>query len=608
MHTPTGRQTSRVAPIIGRSCVVDYHRAVREPLLEVDAIVDTFLEEEPVPGIAYGVVVGGELIHARGIGTSSTAEARRPDADTIFRIASMTKSFTAATVLLLRDEGLLRLDDPAAGYVPELGNVRPPFGGAPALTIRHLLTMSAGFPSDDPYGDRQQDLDLDRFAIFLREGPSFAWMPGTEFEYSNLGYGILGRVITNVTGTEYRDVVRARLLEPLEMSSTAFDAASLPSDRLATGYVRRGDDTLVEEPFAGYGAHASMGGLFSSVRDLAAWIHGFSGAFEAPARDDEHPLSRASRLEMQQLYRAARPELRWTSIAEIPTAVVGGYGFGLFRIMDLELGNIVAHSGGYPGFGSHMRWHAASGIGVVVLGNRTYFPAFNVGERMLRALVRARVSPVRRLTPSAHVDGARTAVQRLIDRWDDELADRTFSNNVALDEPLPLRRQAIERVRATHGTLRPSDGPTDSESPFHAVWWLDGERGGRVRVEIRLDSQPDPMVQSLDVTSVPDPDPRARAAAERMVAAANREQDNDLPLHQGVDRHVIDRDLLLVGTLFGTCRLGRAVESGGTSATFAVTADRGALDLAVSIDTDTGLITEATWKPRPVKPPLFDVP
>ena len=185
-------------------------------------------------------------------------------------------------------------------------------------------------------------------------------MPGTEFEYSNLGYAILGRVITNVAGREYRDVVRARLLEPMAMGSTVYEASEVPEERLAIGYVQR-DDAFVEEPFAGYGAFASMGGLFSTVHDLERWVDGFARAFSSSVEADDHPLSRASRLEMQQMHRSIAPELKWTSIAESPTAVVTGYGFGTFVDRILEIGMVVGHSGGYPGFGSHMRWHPASG-------------------------------------------------------------------------------------------------------------------------------------------------------------------------------------------------------------------------------------------------------
>ena len=151
--------------------------------------------------------------------------------------------------------------------------------------------MSAGFPTDDPWGDRQQGLDLAAFSDLLRHGPSLAWAPGTRFEYSNLGYGILGRVITNVTGREYRDEVTERFLRPLGMTATTYTVEDVPHERLALGYVRR-DDAWLLEPMDPYGALAAMGGVFTSVRDLARWVAGFVDAF--PPRDDPeegHPLA-----------------------------------------------------------------------------------------------------------------------------------------------------------------------------------------------------------------------------------------------------------------------------------------------------------------------------
>ena len=579
--------------------------AIDDALAEVDRLVDAFVAKEPVPGVAYGVIVDGELVHTRGVGAAVVGRDAPPTSETVFRIASMTKSFTAATMLLLRDEGLLRLEDAAADHVPELQGHRPSHPGAPAITLRHLLSMSAGFPGDDPWGDRQQDLDLERFTEFLEQGQSFAWMPGTEFEYSNLGYAILGRVVTNVAGQEYRDVVRSRLLEPMGMGSTVYDAAEVPAERLAIGYVRR-DDAFVEEPFAGYGAFASMGGLFSTVRDLARWVSGFARAFSSGADADDHPLSRASRLEMQQVHRSIAPELTWTSIAEPPTAVVTGYGFGTFVRSDLEIGTVVGHSGGYPGFGSHMRWHAASDIGVVVLGNRTYFPALKIGEQILSALVRAEAAPIRRLRPAPALDAARDAIERLLASWDDVLATATFSMNVDMDEPMEHRRAAIERLRETHGALRRSDQATVSDTPLHAAWWLEGEPGrGRVKVEITLDPQPVPKVQWLELTSVPEPDPRWRTAAEALVASTNGET-TELPMSDALDRAAVERDLLVVRTLFGAARLSAPIASGASSVTYRVLAERGELDLALTMDTD-GRLLAATWTPCPVRTPIVDV-
>ena len=183
-----------------------------EAIAEVDSIFDRFAAADPAPGAVYGIVIGGELVHARGLGTLQVGVEVLPDADSVFRIASMTKSFTAAAVLLLRDRGRLRLDDAVSTWVPELADLARATADSPSITIEHLLTMSAGFPTDDPWGDRQQGLDPALFAAFLREGISLAWAPGTRFEYSNLGYGILGRVITAAAGVEYRDFVRDELL------------------------------------------------------------------------------------------------------------------------------------------------------------------------------------------------------------------------------------------------------------------------------------------------------------------------------------------------------------------------------------------------------------
>src|SRR5829696_5790299 len=239
--------------------------------------------EGRIPGVAWGVVREGQLAHSGGIGTLRDGAAATPDADSVFRIASMTKSFTAAAILLLRDEGRLRLDDPAAEHVPQLRGWTGPTADSAPITIRQLLTMSAGFPTDDPWGDRQQSLPLEALDQLLAAAPTFAWPPGTQFEYSNLGYAILGRVVTAAGGAEYREVIGERLLAPLGMTSTAFGEEDLEGVHVAHGYMRHGE-ALVREGTDPYGAFASMGGLYASVRDLATWVGGFLDAF--PARDD----------------------------------------------------------------------------------------------------------------------------------------------------------------------------------------------------------------------------------------------------------------------------------------------------------------------------------
>ena len=586
-----------------------------ESFEQVDAIFERVVEVEHVPGVAFGVVIGGELVHTRGLGSvhANDAGAATPDADSVFRIASMTKSFTAATALLLRDEGELSLDEPVGTYVPELEGFKGATADSPLITVRHLLTMSSGLPTDDPWGDRLQGMALDRFAELLAGGFEMAWPPGTTFEYSNLGYGIVGRVLSNVSGLEYRDLVRARVLEPMGMLATVYEAGEVPAERLVHGHVRR-DETFEDEPFDGYGALASMGGLFSSVRDLSTWVRGFLDAF--PARDDPegpHPLVRASRREMQQIHRAFDPELTWTSADAAPSLAAGGYGFGLFSLHDLPMGYVVAHSGGYPGFGSHMRWHPASGVGIIALGNRTYAPMATPASRALAALVAplvtARAAPVR-VVPWDATDAACADVERLIARWDDDLAARLFAHNVDLDEPLERRRAQLQTLTERHGSLHAdNDEPAVSDSPSDRAWWLTGEHGW-VHLEILLTPERPPRVQMLTMRSVPDPPAPLVELADRVAELLNRSEpavswpDDLVAADRSEDeRRDADRALRAAAAMFSPVSRGRATHGDGEgSATFPLDGDRGRLVLDVATG-EHGTPVASMLRPDAKRPP-----
>ena len=594
-----------------------YHRHVmrtggRVPgeatLADVEAIVARFAERAVVPGFVYGIVADGALVHAGAHGTLRAGEDVPPDVDSVFRIASMTKSFTAAAVLLLRDEGRLRLDDPVGRWVPELAELTGPTADSPPITLEHLLTMSAGLPTDDPWGDRQQGLPFEAFASLLRGGVSFAWTPGTRFEYSNLGYGILGRVITAVAGAEYKDVIRDRLLGPLGMSSTTFERDEVPEARLALGHVKRGD-SWVEEPIDPYGALASMGGVFTSVRDLARWVAGFTDAF--PPRDDPagaHPLSRATRREMQQVHRTSEPALAWPSADGPPVLEADHYGYGLFVWDDLRLGRIVGHGGGYPGFGSNMRWHPASGFGVIAFGNARYAPVGKVAQEILAALVMGERGRIRRLAPWPHTTAARAAVERLLERWDDAEAADLFAMNVDLDEPLEARRAEFDRLRDVHGRLRADpDAPVESTTPAHLAWWLRGEHG-RVKVEILLDPEIVPRVQALRLTSVPEPPDALVAIARRLadlLAEPGPRLPDDLRLASSVDVSATSRSLRAAEARFGPVILGQAIAGDGErSGTWRLHGDRGDVDLTLELEESGEALRAIGFVPVTLEPPI----
>lgn len=468
----------------------------------VDPIFDRALADDYAPGIVYGVVQGGRLVYARGIGRASLVpgDETPPDQDTVFSIASMTKSFTAATVLSLRDAGRLTLDDSVARYVPELGTD----GWASMLTIRHLLTMGGGFPTDDPWGDRQQGLPLDQFRRLLAAELNPRWTPGVRFEYSNLGYAVIGLVIEAVTNLSYPEAVHRHVLDPVGMTDSAFDLKALRGRRVATGYVKRPDGRLDVEPIAARGAFAPMGGLVSTVGDLARWVSQFLAANQSSA-DTNLPTSLLREMQVGQRFVEAVSSPRAESYQ--PELVVRHYGFGLYEER-LPWGRSMSHSGGYPGYGSHMRWHPESGWGVVALANRTYARMSTVATSALAALVRS--SP-RMSVPSPLEDGLVSACQvvtSLLNKWDDAVLTEHFADNVALDMPWEIRRAEALHIHQELGALRlDAHAPVTSEGPGHRVFWLMGEREGRVRCEVLLGPQSADPIQWVSWTLVPEPEP-----------------------------------------------------------------------------------------------------
>jgi CubicO group peptidase (beta-lactamase class C family) len=573
----------------------------------VDDVFEQLFAASPSPGLVYGLIADGRLAHSRGLGTLAAGTDRRPDADSVFRIASMTKSFTGAAILQLRDAGRLGLDEPVATYVPDLGAVRGPTRDSPPITVRHLLTHTAGFATDDPWGDRMQGLDLETFARVLRAGPTFSFAPGTRFEYSNLGYGILGRVVSNVSGLEYRDYVTEHLLRPLDMTSSVFEADDVAPDRRAVGHVKR-DDTWIDEPIDGYGALASMGGLFTTVHDLARWVAFMADAF--PARDDDEdaaPLSRASRREMQLPHITWPPEVEFERVAEEPSVSAGGYGYGLLVDHDFTIGTSVGHSGGYPGFGSNMRWHLASGLGIVAMGNARYVNVATPARDALRAAVRADPARRRLMAPSPMTAAARSDIERLIAAWDDDLAARLFSVNVELDEPLARRRATLEKLHSVHGRLVPDDSePARCDSPAHLQWWMIGERGC-VKVEILMSPEPAPRVQTFSVTSIPEPRPAVSALAAAIVAAFGRPDPAwpaSVALGPKVDRAALERELRTASARYGAATLGRCVGGDGErQARWRVRTERGELELRFERDPAANELTSVSFRPKGLEPP-----
>lgn len=327
----------------------------------LDADFERWRIANHVPGMVWGVVVDGRLVHVKALGQQTLGEGARPvTADTGFRIASMSKAFTAYAILRLRDEGKLRLDDPVWKYIPEVKS-----WGAD-ITIADLLHHTAGFVTDDPWGDRQQPLAEAEFTRLLKSGVPRTAPRGTRFEYSNLGYAMLGRVIGNLTGMNFSKYVSAKVFVPLGMSATTYENAEFPIERRAIGY-RWEDNAWLAEPYMAHGAFGAMGGITTSANDYARWLGFLLSAW--PANDAKGTASTVRSMQ----YGGGPPQLRprpGTLRSECKLAAV--YGGGLIAGQDCALGQVLYHGGGFPGYGSHMLLIPDAGVAVFAMTNRTY--------------------------------------------------------------------------------------------------------------------------------------------------------------------------------------------------------------------------------------------
>ncbi|WP_186377293.1 serine hydrolase [Curtobacterium pusillum] len=468
---------------------------------EVDAVFRSRVERGVAPSSVWGVFDRTGLVASGGHGDRGDGSA--PDADSVYRIASCTKSVTAATLLALVADGRVRLDDPVTAYVPAFADVALPSADSPVPTLRMLLTMAAGFPTDDPWADRQEsitDADLDHV---LRSGLLFDSVPGTRFAYSNLGYALLGRVIAVAAGAPYTRVATDTVLRPLGLHDTVFRAADARGF-VVTG-VRPHGGAWEPLPLTGPGAFSPIGGLFSTVTDLARWGSHLASAFTGAPEPGR--VSPADRRLMQQAMRVVPP-------AVVPTSRrATAYGFGLFVEQDPRFGELVSHSGGYPGFSAHMRWSVRDGLGVVAFENATQAKVSVAADTALDLVLASGVPERDGDLPVQPAPGtgrtadatraAQGAVSRLLADWDDDLADAICTPNVAMDVPYERRRRAVaEAVAAVGADLTAAPVGEQSSAPSHLRWWLPGTTG-RLRVEIRLAPLAAGLVQTLIVAAEP---------------------------------------------------------------------------------------------------------
>ena len=461
---------------------------------QMDQIFTKFMADNHVPGLIYGVVKDGKLAYVKPFGVQELDTKRPVTADSLFRIASMTKAFTALTLLHLRDEGKVALQANAEDYIPEMKGWHYPTSDSPKIRVIDLLGHAGGFVTDDPWGDRQTPIPESQFTAMLQKGIAFDHAPATQFAYSNLGFAMVGRIIENVEHRPYSAVAGDLLLKPLGMTASGVNIAHSPLERRAIGY-RWENNQWAREPDLGEGAFTSIGGLQTSANDYAKWVAFLLSAW--PPRDGAStgPVPRQTVRELAKGSDFPLGVVRPGDKRANPCRQAEVYGMALYVVNDCDLPLAITHNGGYPGYGSSMLLFPDAGVGLFVFTNRTYSsPSPNLWSAALvlktAGVIKPRLVPISPQLAKAYDAAAQAWKSGTVDAVAPMAAVNFFMDRTA------------ENWKSVLGQLKSQTGDCNTSAPIMAQGAETGMfewacAKGKIRGRLLLAPPNDFKVQSL---------------------------------------------------------------------------------------------------------------
>jgi len=409
------------------------------------------------PSLVYGVVVKGELAHSGRFGQAMRSSESVPTNQTAYRIASMTKMMTALLVLDLQDQGLLYLDAPAETYVKALASLKYPTTDSRKITVRDLLNHTSGFVTDDPWADRQMARSNDELDEFLSRAEPFTFAPGEAFEYSNLGFSLLGRIIENVSGQSFSQQMQSRLLKPLDMSNTTLDFNALSAAQRAGAY-NWVDGEYLEEPVLESGAFDPLGGIWTTVEDYGKFVAWMLSAW--PARDEAEttPIPRrVIRSVTDGVYLMGASQ--GSGLNSDSDCLMGSaYSMGLGIRKHCEAGLVLTHGGGFPGFGSYVLMMPDKGLGVFGFANETYADVYGPVWDAARVLMASDLGKeAHQYSADSRLLKAYEAVFAAYSSANIQAANTTFADNFFLDRSEDRWNRQLAAIKSEAGECTQGD-------------------------------------------------------------------------------------------------------------------------------------------------------
>jgi CubicO group peptidase (beta-lactamase class C family) len=322
----------------------------------LDGRASAELAKDKVGSVTVGVVSGSHLVWTKSYGLADVEKKIPATADTVYRIGSITKQFTALMLLQLVQEGKVHLSDPVEKYFPEVNKIQGRLPNAPPITLVQLATHTSGLEAEPENLEKYLEgpvSEWEKVLIAALPQTRYADEPGTLFAYSNVGYAILGAALSRAAGQPYTEYVKQRIFLPLGMKDSFFEPDDKIRSRISRGYINEEgklDTETAEREHQGRGYKVPNGAIYSTVGDMAKFV-----AFEMGE-------------DVPQVLKKETLEESFERLVTVNPGFKRGYGIG-FQV--LRLGDVIlyGHSGGLAGYQAEAYFNRGSRIGVIILRN-----------------------------------------------------------------------------------------------------------------------------------------------------------------------------------------------------------------------------------------------
>jgi CubicO group peptidase (beta-lactamase class C family) len=361
-----------------------------------------------------------------------------------------------------------------------------------------LLTHSAGFPEDNPWGDRQLEKTSQELIALIKKGIHFSTSTGLSYEYSNLGFTMLGYIIEKVSGKNYGDYIRENIWKPLNMEAS-WEFSSIADTKLAHGY-RWINNSWTEEPLLHDGIYGAMGGMITSLESFSKYVSLHLDAWPPRNNIETGPVKRSSIREMHQPSRFIGLNANYKYPSGRACATSTAYGYGLSWLKDCTGRTSIAHSGGLPGFGSNWRILPEYGLGVILLANVTYAPTAVFNTMVIDTILRMGTVDLQpRILPASEaLIHAQTKLKALLPSWKNAAASNLFAENFFDDYKIEALIKEASSIFEAAGAITKT-GDMIPENELRGYYYIHA-KNGTIKISFTLTPTNPTQIQEYHIS------------------------------------------------------------------------------------------------------------